>query len=148
MGAVLVAPHVAEPFFRPEAGVWWRHGYTYSGHAGAAAAALAVLDIIERESLLDESARLEVTIPRCLAPLAEHPAVVEVRGGVGALGAVQLPGASEALALARLLRAHGVCTRAVGVGGIQVSPPFVMTDEQVRHVVDAVGTALDELPAD
>ena len=146
MGAVLVAPHVAEPFFRPDAGVWWRHGYTYSGHAGAAAAALAVLDIIEREGLLDESARLEVTIPRCLAPLADHPAVLEVRGGVGALGAVQLGDAPQALTLARLLRAHGVATRAVGAGGIQVSPPFVMTDEQVQQIADAVGTALDELP--
>jgi adenosylmethionine-8-amino-7-oxononanoate aminotransferase len=146
MGAVLVAPHIAEPFFRPDAGAWWRHGYTYSGHAGAAAAALSVLDIIEREGLLDESARLEVTIPRCLAPLADHPAVAEVRGGVGALGAVQLHGVPQALALARLLRAHGVCTRAVGAGGIQLSPPFVMTDAQVQQVADAVATALNELP--
>ncbi len=147
MGAVLVAPHVAEPFWAPDAGVWWRHGYTYSGHAGAAAAAMAVLDIIERERLLDESARLEQTIPRCLAPLAEHPGVLEVRGGVGALGAVQLAGVPQALALARLLRAHGVSTRAVGSGGIQVSPPFVMTDAEMQQVADAVVTALDELPA-
>jgi len=147
MGAVLVAPNVAEPFFRPDAGVWWRHGYTYSGHAGAAAAALAVLDIVEREGLLDESARLEVTIPRWLAPLADHPAVVEVRGGVGALGAVQLRDVPSALMLAHLLLAHGVCTRAVGAGAIQVSPPFVMTDDQVQQIADAIATALDELPA-
>jgi adenosylmethionine-8-amino-7-oxononanoate aminotransferase len=146
MGAVFVAPRVADPFFRPDAGIWWRHGYTYSGHAGAAAAAMAVLDIIEREGLLDESARLEVTIARRLAPLAEHPAVVEVRSGVGALGAVQLAGVPQAVALARLLRAHGVSTRAVGAGGIQVSPPFVMTDDEVQQIADAVGTALDELP--
>ena len=145
MGVVLVAPHVAEPFFRPDAGVWWRHGYTYSGHAGAAAAAMAVLDIIECEGLLDESARLEVTIPRCLGPLADHPSVVEVRGGVGALGAVQLGSVPQALALARLLRAHGVCTRAVGAGAIQISPPFVTTDGQVQQIADAIATALDEL---
>ena len=146
MGALFVAPRLAEPFFRPDGGVWWRHGYTYSGHAGAAAAAMAVLDIIETEGLLDESARLEQTIPRCLAPLADHPAVLEVRGGVGALGAVQLDGAPRALALARLLRTHGVCTRAVGVGGIQVSPPFVMTDGEVQQIADAMATALGELP--
>ena len=146
MGAVFVAPHIAEPFFEPDAGVWWRHGYTYSGHAGAAAAAGAVLDIIEREGLLDASARLEQTIPRCLAPLTEHPAVVEVRGGVGALGAVQLEGVPQALALAKLLRSHGVATRAVGVGGIQVSPPFVISDADVQQIADAIATALDELP--
>ena len=38
--------------FKPDAGVWWRHGYTYSGHATAAAVALANLAIIEREGLL------------------------------------------------------------------------------------------------
>ena len=61
MGAVLISPKVHEPFFQPDAGVWWRHGYTYSGHAAAAAVALANLDIIEREGLLDEAARLETS---------------------------------------------------------------------------------------
>ncbi len=56
MGAVFIAPRVAEPFY---AGSWWRHGYTYGGHAGAAAAAMANLDILERENLLAESKRLE-----------------------------------------------------------------------------------------
>ena len=49
MGAMLVAPRVADPFFQPDGGVWWRHGYTDSGHATAAAVALANLAIIERE---------------------------------------------------------------------------------------------------
>ena len=64
MGAVLISPKVHEPFFRPDAGVWWRHGYTYSGHAAAAAVALANLEIIDREGLLDEAARLETTLAR------------------------------------------------------------------------------------
>ena len=67
MGAVFVAPRVAEPFFDPSAGVWWRHGYTYGGHAAAAAAAMANLDIIEREDLLAASARLETTLHDKLA---------------------------------------------------------------------------------
>ncbi len=142
MGAVLVAPHVAEPFFAPDAGVWWRHGYTYSGHAASAAAALANLDIIEREHLLDEASRLEATLHRELTPLAEHPRVAEVRSGVGALAAVQLVEASESLPLARALRDHGIATRAVGAGAIQVSPPFVMTDDQVVTLAGAIRSAL------
>ena len=51
MGAVLVAPSVAAPFWDGTSGVW-RHGYTYSGHAVAAAAAMANLDVIEREGLV------------------------------------------------------------------------------------------------
>ena len=70
--------------------MWWRHGYTYGGHAGAAAAAMANLDIIEREQLLDGSARLEKSLHATLAPLADLDAVAEVRSGIGALAAVQL----------------------------------------------------------
>ena len=145
MGAVFVAPRLAEPFFQPDAGVWWRHGYTYSGHAGAAAVALANLDVIERESLLDESARLEKSIASTLGPLAEHPAVSEVRCGTGALAAVQLHDGGQALGLAKGLRRHGISTRAVGAGSIQISPAFVMTDQQVAELADGIRAGLDEL---
>ena len=142
MGAVFVAPRVAEPFFDPSAGVWWRHGYTYGGHAAAAAAAMANLDIIEREDLLDASARLEKTLHEKLAGLAEHPAVAEVRSGTGAVAAVQLVDPAAALGLAKSLRAQGVATRAVGAGGIQISPAFVITDEQVDELVAGITAAL------
>jgi adenosylmethionine-8-amino-7-oxononanoate aminotransferase len=146
MGAVIVAPRVAEPFFRPDAGVWWRHGYTYSGHATAAAVALENLAIIEREGLLDEAARLETTLAKALAPLADHERVEEVRAGTGAGAAVQLREPTEAPAFAKQLRSFGVATRAVGAGGVQVSPAFVMTDEQVAELASAIGRALDAAP--
>ena len=142
LGAVLVAPKVWEPFFKPNAGVWWRHGYTYSGHAACAAVALANLAIIEREGLLDEATRLESTLVSALSPLADHDRVAEVRCGVGALAAVQLVEPTEAPALAKSLRSYGVATRAVGAGGIQVSPPLVMTDEQVYQVAAALDQGL------
>ncbi|HEY7814566.1 MAG TPA: aminotransferase class III-fold pyridoxal phosphate-dependent enzyme [Nakamurella sp.] len=142
MGAVFVAPRVAEPFFDPTGEAWWRHGYTYMGHAAAAAASMANLDIIEREGLLAQASRLETTLHERFAPLAEHPAVAEIRSGLGALTAVQLEDASAAAGLARRLRAHGVATRAVGAGAIQVSPAFVMTDDQVDDLVAGFRTAL------
>ncbi|MGE5460982.1 MAG: aspartate aminotransferase family protein, partial [Solirubrobacterales bacterium] len=58
MGAVLASPAVAEPFWAPGAGLW-RHGYTYAGHATVAAAALANLDIVERERLPERALALE-----------------------------------------------------------------------------------------
>jgi putrescine aminotransferase len=145
VGAVLVAPAVAEPFFRPGAGVWFRHGYTYSGHAMCAAVALANLEIIEREGLLQEAARLETTLARSLSPLARHEAVREVRCGTGALAAVQLEAAADAPKLVGLLREEGVATRAVGAGGIQISPAFVMTDAEVDELAAAIGRAVDRL---
>jgi putrescine---pyruvate transaminase len=143
MGAVFAAPRVHEPFYKPDAGVWWRHGYTYSGHATAAAVALANLDIIEREGLLDDAARLERTLAEALTPLAGHERVAQVRCGTGALAAVQLADAAEALRFATLLRSYGVATRAVGAGGIQISPAFVMTDTEVAELASAISRALD-----
>ncbi|MFC9871586.1 aminotransferase family protein [Nocardia salmonicida] len=140
MGAVFIAPHVAEPFYA--GGTWFRHGYTYGGHAGAAAAALANLAIVEREGLLEEAARLESTLHTALAPLADHPRVAEVRSGLGAVAAVQLADPSEGPALVKTLREHGVSGRAAGAGAMQISPSFVMTDAQVAELADGFARAL------
>lgn len=141
MGAVFVAPRVAEPFFA--GGVWFRHGYTYGGHAGAAAAAMANLDIIEREHLLDASKNLESLLHEHFSPLASHPRVAEVRSGLGAVAAVQLADPAEALPFVKTLRAHGISTRAAGQGALQISPAFVITEEQVAEMAAGFARALD-----
>ncbi len=141
MGAVFVAPRVAEPFY--EGGAWWRHGYTYGGHAGAAAAAMANLDIIENEGLLTHASRLEATLHRHLSPLASHDLVSEVRSGMGVVAAVQFADPSYAMPFVKTLRREGVSARAAGNGAIQFSPAFVMTDEQVEQMASATARALD-----
>lgn len=140
MGAVFIAPHLAELFYA--GGVWFRHGYTYGGHAGAAAAALANLAIVEREGLLEEAARLETTLHTALAPLADHPRVAEVRSGLGAVAAVQLADPSEGPGLVKALRAQGISGRAAGAGAMQISPSFVMTDAQVAELAEGFSRAL------
>ncbi|WP_088288091.1 aspartate aminotransferase family protein [Kineosporia sp. A_224] len=152
LGTVLVAPRVAEPFWRAGTGMW-RHGYTYSGHATACAVALANLDVIEQENLLAEAARLEGTLHTLLAPLADHDLVSEVRSGTGAMAAVQVDPAALALdpalpaRVAAALRGHGVLTRVLATGGLQVSPSFVTTDDDVKLLAEAFGAALDDVAA-
>ncbi|GAA5079934.1 aspartate aminotransferase family protein [Nocardia iowensis] len=143
MGAVIIAPHIAEPFLR--GGVFWWHGYTFAGHCGAAAAAMANLDIIEREDLLGVAKRLESTLHDQLAPLAEHPRVASVRSGLAALAAVQLTDPSEAPVLVKHLRGQGVSTRAIGTGAIQVSPPLIISDDQVAEFITAFERAVGRL---
>ncbi len=143
MGALFIAPRIAEPFY--SGGVWWRHGYTYGGHAGAAAAAMANLDIIEREGLVGEAQRLESDLQTALAPLADHAAVSEIRSGVGAIAAVQLADPAQAPAAVAALRQHGVSGRAAGQGALQISPAFVMTTEQTHEMAQQVSAALDDL---
>jgi putrescine---pyruvate transaminase len=147
MGAVIVADRVAEPFWTTP-GFIWRHGYTYSGHATAAAAALANLAIIEREHLVERVAKDELTLAAALLPLRPHSHVHDVRAGTGLLGAVQLnpewlaqePGAG--MQLVREVRARGVLTRLLSDGGLQVSPPFVITRQQMQQVAQAFDDAL------
>jgi putrescine---pyruvate transaminase len=139
LGAVIASPRVAEPFFRR--GVMWRHGYTYSGHAAACAAAHANLDIIERERLVERAAELERELAEALAPLAELEGVREVRAGTGVLAAVALE-TDPAHALARLRRA-GVLSRVLADGALQISPPFVTSRADLEVLAEAIAGVLE-----
>ena len=144
MGAVLVSGRVAEPFWNTP-GLIWRHGYTYSGHATAAAVASVNLDIMEREQLVDRVADLAPVLSAALNPLAAHSHVAAVRT-VGLLGAVQLrpdvikEDPTIGARLVRAAREQGVLTRWLADGGLQVSPPFVITREDLH----AMGRAFDQ----
>ena len=149
LGGVIVGPRVREPFWDdPGAGVW-RHGYTYSGHATATAAAHPNLDIIEREGLIGRALELERELAEALTSLAGHALVSEVRAGLGAVAAVQLepaalaadPGLSDRAALAA--REHGVLTRVLVGGGLQVSPPLVLARAEVDELAAGLRAALD-----
>ncbi|MFM7719299.1 MAG: aspartate aminotransferase family protein [Actinomycetota bacterium] len=148
MGAVIVSPRVAEPFWKPGAGLF-RHGYTYSGHASVAAAALANLAIIEREDLAGRALDLEKRLADALAPLGSHALVSEVRRGTAVLAAVQID--PEAIAAdatlpartAAACRANGVLTRALASGGLQISPPLVLDDDGIAELVAGIGAGLD-----
>lgn len=149
MGAVLVSPEVAEPFWSGSGGVMWRHGYTYSGHATAAAVALANLDILEAEGLAERVGKLETVLFDELRTLEEHPFVSEVRGGTGLLAAIQLEGDGPdgAVGMAQravaALREEGVLTRALAGGALQVSPPLVIDEEDVAVLAGAVRRVLE-----
>jgi adenosylmethionine-8-amino-7-oxononanoate aminotransferase len=146
LGAVVIAENVAEPFFAGD-GAWLKHGYTYSGHATACAAAIANLDIMERERLVDRVAELEAALPSLLGPLSEVDGVSEVRI-CGLLAGIQLEAAwfeERGVALAEVanaVRDRGQLTRLLAAGALQFSPPFVATEEQIAGFADATADAL------
>ena len=150
MGAVIASPRVAEPFWKPGAGMW-RHGYTYSGHATVAAAAIANLGILEGEGLPKRALGLEGELAEALAPLAGHELVDEVRAGTGVLAAVQL--AREAIAddpefpgrAVTACREQGVMTRALATGALQVSPALVIDADELAELRGGIAAALDAL---
>ncbi|MFM7212494.1 MAG: aspartate aminotransferase family protein [Actinomycetota bacterium] len=150
LGAVLVSGRVAEPFWTPgPAPVMWRHGYTYSAHAAGAAAAMANLDILDDEHLVDKAATLQHSLARALSPLAAFDVVSEVRAGVGVLAAVDFT--PDAIAegvpprVLNSLRERGVLTRTLASGAIQVSPSFVVTDADLAVLAEALEGALESI---
>jgi putrescine---pyruvate transaminase len=147
LGGVVVGPRVQEPFWSGE-GTWFRHGYTYSGHATACAAGLANLDILERERLVERVADLEPLLAEKVHLLDDHPLVRETRA-VGLTAAVEL----EAHALERepglvdrvvaLAREHGVLTRSLRGCALHISPPFIIEPSQIEALVDGLRRALE-----
>ena len=153
LGGVIAGPRVRRPFWdEPIPGAIFRHGYTYSGHATACAAAMANLDILEREDLVGRVRTLEPVLAAALGRLSSLPLVGEIRT-VGLTGAVQLadevlaanPGSIDAVVAAA--RRHGVLTRAVRGGALQVSPAFTITETEIDTMVDGFEAALRDVAA-
>jgi putrescine---pyruvate transaminase len=148
LGAVIAAPVVAEPFWAEGAGMW-RHGYTYSGHAAVAAAALVNIDILEREELPARARTLEGPMVDALKQLSDHELVGDVRGGIGLLAAVNVRSdlvAEEPAIGARAgaaMREAGVLVRPLVGGALAVSPPLTIEEPQLQEIVDGIREGLD-----
>lgn len=151
LGAVVVSGRVRAPFW-DEAAPPFLHGGTYAGHPGACVAALVNIDILERERLVERVAELEPVLRDLLAPLRDEASVAEVRNA-GLAGAVELDADLLAahptlgLAVVAAARRHGVITRFLRGVALQISPPFVITEEELAAVVDGLGAALRETVA-
>src|SRR6516164_7162613 len=151
IGAVIVSTKVAEPFWRPGSAEMFRHGYTYSAHPASCAVALANLDLVEREQLVARVAGLEPVLAAALAPLAGHEMVGEVRAGTGLLAAVEIaenvraadPGIGQRLVAA--VRERGVITRLLRGVALQVSPPFVITADEIGQIAEVFTAAFDTI---
>jgi acetylornithine aminotransferase len=116
------------------------HGSTFGGNPIVAAAALAVLDTIRDEGLLERAKEIEHRFTAGIEALG-HPGISGVRGRGALLGVVLT--ADVAAALETRLRAAGFLTNAVAPGVLRLAPPLVLTDTQVDAFVAALPAALD-----
>ena len=148
VGGVIASGNVAAPFWE-DGGAEFRHGATYAGHPACCVAALANLDILERDGLLERGRDLEDDLAAALAPLADHPRVAEVRSGLGLIAAVELT--QETLAaggletLSTTTRENGVLVRKLG-SAVAVSPPLTIQQEHLTLIGETLAGALDSLP--
>jgi acetylornithine aminotransferase len=120
------------------------HGSTFGGNPIAAAAALAVLDTIRDEGLLERAKELEHRFTAGIEGLG-HPLVSGVRGRGALLGVVLT--AQVAAQLEAALREVGFLANAVAPDVLRLAPSLVVTDAQVDAFVAALPAALDGVSA-
>jgi adenosylmethionine-8-amino-7-oxononanoate aminotransferase len=148
MGAVIISERVADPFLRPDAR--FSHGLTFGGHPVAAAAAMANIDILEREQLCSRAVHMGERLRDGLEALREIPVVGDVRG-IALFQAIELVGPEHraltteqtttlAAALPELIYEQGMICRVLHRGApvLQFAPPLVASEEDIDRVI-AIG---------
>ena len=140
LGGVLVGPAVHEALSADPAFVL-RHGYTYSGHAAACAAALVCLDITEREGLLARATAIGERLETGLTGLKDAGLLTDVRG-VGALWGVSLTEGSDPVAVRDRMLDDGVVVRPIAPWTLAICPPLVIDDDDVDLIVSTMKAAL------
>ena len=148
MGAVFVKQQIHDAFMDgPANAIEFAHGYTYSGHPLACAAALGTLDTYADEGLLTRGASLAPYLEDALHALKDAPHVIDIRN-IGLVGAIELepiagqPGKRGSDILAECF-ARGLLIRTTG-DTVALSPPLIA---EHSHIDQMVGTIADILKA-
>ncbi|MDP9082329.1 MAG: aminotransferase class III-fold pyridoxal phosphate-dependent enzyme, partial [Pseudomonadota bacterium] len=148
MGAVFAQRKIYDAFMQgPDNAIELFHGYTYSAHPVACAAALATLDVYTKEGLFSRAAALSSDWENAVHSLRGLPHVIDVRN-FALIGAVELePRASKpgARAFEVFLKCfeRGVMVRQTG-DSIAMSPPLIIAPKQMARIVETLGSAIRE----
>jgi beta-alanine--pyruvate transaminase len=149
MGAVFVRRDIYDTVVdAAEQGIELFHGYTYSGHPLACAAALATLGVYRDEGLFERAASLAPYFEDAVHSLRGSPHVVDVRN-IGLVGGIELaarPGRPGTRAFDVFTRAfaEGVLIRVTG-DIIALSPPLIVEKGQIDEMVGKVQQLLKKV---
>jgi putrescine---pyruvate transaminase len=154
LGGVIVADalwaELRDPAEHP--GVFM-HGFTHSGHPVACAVALATIDAIDREGLLERVRESGELLARLVAPLRDHPEVGEVRQA-GLMVGIELVADKETRErwpaeerrgrrAAAAARGRGLLTRGLLDDIICLAPPFTISEADLERTVDVVAESIE-----
>ncbi|MEI7600346.1 MAG: aminotransferase [Aestuariivirga sp.] len=151
LSAVIFSDEVHEGISATDPDVWFTHGYTYSGHPVACAVALKNIEIIEREDLCGNAARVGDYLEKRLGELRDFDIVGDVRGRrlMMCVEYVKDKKTRERLPdscniskrISNACEADGLLVRPIGHLDV-LSPPLTITKEQVDFVVDTLKRAI------
>jgi beta-alanine--pyruvate transaminase len=149
MGAVFASHQIHDAFMQgPEGAIELFHGYTYSGHPLACAAAIATLDIYQEEKLFDKAIELGNYWETAIHKLQGLPNVVDIRN-FGLIGAIELAPRPNALG-ARAFDVFNKCfheknllIRTTG-DVIALSPPLILQKAHIDEIFGRIAEAVQE----
>ncbi len=144
MGGVLISRSICD-LLEADPQFVFMHGYTYSGHPAACAAAIANIDLIESEELISRANNIGERISSGLEALKSDGLLTEVRG-VGAIWAGQITGATteQGLQVRDRMTELGVICRAIN-GALAFCPPLIIENNDIDLMVDTASHAINEI---
>ncbi|GLH79851.1 aspartate aminotransferase family protein [Bradyrhizobium sp. SSBR45G] len=146
MGGVIAHRRIHAAMMSGPPGIELFHGYTYSAHPLACAAALAALDVYNEQDLFGRAQRIAPLWEKAAHALRQAPHVIDIRN-IGLLAAIDLkprdgaPGTRGAEAASRCFD-DGVLIRGSS-DTLVLSPPLIVTEEQVETIFRTIRRALD-----
>ena len=149
MGGVVCSKGIYDAFMDgPENMIELFHGYTYSGHPVAAAAALATLDCYKEDALFERANEIAPYWENALHSLNGEPHVIDLRN-LGLIGAIELepiPGKPTARAFDAFLKCYekGLMIRTTG-DIIALSPPLIVEKNHIDQIFDTIREVLKEV---
>ena len=149
MGAVFAQRKIYDTIMQgPEHIIELFHGYTYSGHPAACAAAMATLDIYERELLFERAASLAPAFEQAVHSLRGAPNVVDIRN-IGLMAAIELSPRADGVGKRGYdvfieCLANGLYSRLTG-DILAFSPPLTITEDEIGFAVEKLGAALKQV---
>jgi beta-alanine--pyruvate transaminase len=146
MGAVIARKGIYDAFMNaPDNTIEFYHGYTYSGHPLAAAAAIATLDLYTEEGLFQRAADLADYFADAVHSLRGLPHVIDIRnlGLVAGIELESIPGKPSARAFDCFVRCfeQGVLIRTTG-DIIALSPPLIIEKRQIDELIGKLAEVL------
>ena len=146
MGAVFATDKIHDTFMHgPDHLIEFFHGYTYSAHPLACAAALATLETYADEGLLTRAAQMQGYFADALHSLKGLPNVIDIRN-IGLVGGVELSPlsgepAKRAFNVFLECWEQGVLVRTTG-DIVALSPPLIIEKAHIDRIVDVLGAAI------
>ena len=151
MGAVIVKQAIHDAFMQaaPDNAIEFYHGYTYSGHPLACAAAIATLDVYRNEKMFERAAQMAPYFEEAAHSLCGLPFVKDVRN-LGLVCGIELesiagkPTARAYEVFSRCFWDKGVLIRTTG-DIIALSPPLIIDESQIDELFGAIAAVLKML---